>query len=658
MRFQPRIFTFYSYKGGVGRSMALLNMAYYLQARGRHVLIVDLDLEAPGASGFLHRSDELLPRESKGDVVDVLQKVVDAVKQTPAGSEPQLPALKLEDYLGSVRPEKYATAVHPKAPRARLDVLGAEQGPDYTARYSALELSSLNADQVADASDLLRGLLIQHSFPFHQPWQEEGAAPEPTHYDYILVDSRTGLSEIGGLCVGPLSDRLIVLCGLNDQNITGTRQFMDVVGLKPEVRPINAEAYDDADPPAEDGLRPATLGPKPTLLVASPVPGGEMTYKKQRLAVLERRLGMAPAKLSYHPHMALMETIFVRDHEDEYLALEYVTLAQRVMSLVGDAEQQLKAAIHRQLARSRGKKWEKTDVLALKQWMARSALAGGQPDFGMVSYQMSHLELSHGAQDEIRRLQINLALTDEQAAKLWLEWADTLDTKEAQKNGNTAVLQAIEEKHQRAITLRPRFSQAYYNWGITLSDWAKTQEGTAAEALFAQACEKYQQATTLQPDNSDAFIRWGIALSDWAKMQEGTAAEALLAQASEKYQHATILKPDDVSAFNNWGIVLSQWAQTQEGSKAETLFDAAEEKYQKALMIKLGDDDVLFNLGCLAGLRGDVEKTVAALERWKAANPKASKTEVDKDRDFDRVRNDPLFKAFRDGLASESKRRN
>ena len=47
----PYIFTFYSFKGGVGRSLAVMNVAYTLAGRGRHVLVVDMDLEAPGLSG-------------------------------------------------------------------------------------------------------------------------------------------------------------------------------------------------------------------------------------------------------------------------------------------------------------------------------------------------------------------------------------------------------------------------------------------------------------------------------------------------------------------------------------------------------------------------------------------------------------------------------
>ena len=46
------IVTFYSFKGGTGRSMALVNTALELVKDGRKVLIVDFDLEAPGLDTF------------------------------------------------------------------------------------------------------------------------------------------------------------------------------------------------------------------------------------------------------------------------------------------------------------------------------------------------------------------------------------------------------------------------------------------------------------------------------------------------------------------------------------------------------------------------------------------------------------------------------
>src|SRR5258705_4334257 len=46
-----KIITFYSYKGGTGRSMTLANVAWILACAGNKVLTIDWDLEAPG----LHR---------------------------------------------------------------------------------------------------------------------------------------------------------------------------------------------------------------------------------------------------------------------------------------------------------------------------------------------------------------------------------------------------------------------------------------------------------------------------------------------------------------------------------------------------------------------------------------------------------------------------
>ncbi|SCG01354.1 AAA domain-containing protein [Streptomyces sp. Ncost-T6T-2b] len=42
-----RIVTFYSYKGGTGRTMALANVAWILAANGKRVLAVDWDLGGP-----------------------------------------------------------------------------------------------------------------------------------------------------------------------------------------------------------------------------------------------------------------------------------------------------------------------------------------------------------------------------------------------------------------------------------------------------------------------------------------------------------------------------------------------------------------------------------------------------------------------------------
>ena len=71
------ITTFYSFKGGVGRTMALVNVAVELANSGRRVVIVDFDLEAPGIDTF----DLGRPSATRG-IVDFVREYLDS-KQAP-----------------------------------------------------------------------------------------------------------------------------------------------------------------------------------------------------------------------------------------------------------------------------------------------------------------------------------------------------------------------------------------------------------------------------------------------------------------------------------------------------------------------------------------------------------------------------------------------
>src|ERR1039458_6563832 len=125
----PYIFTFYSFKGGVGRSMALLNTAYTLAGRGRHVLIMDMDLEAPGISSFLLNQKELAAPKADHPL-DVLTLLSEAVGYIRAGGEPKDVASNLppiSNYMRSVADEKLAD-LRPKLGQiGRLDVVVADR---------------------------------------------------------------------------------------------------------------------------------------------------------------------------------------------------------------------------------------------------------------------------------------------------------------------------------------------------------------------------------------------------------------------------------------------------------------------------------------------------------------------------------------------------
>src|ERR1035441_6754119 len=341
----PYIFTFYSYKGGVGRSLAVMNVAYTLAGLGRHVLIGYMDLEAPGISGFLQRSNELAEPDSAHpkDILTLLGEAARAMRNGGTADEMAHSLPPLSNYIRAVAKEKLA-ALRPKLGLlGRLDVLGTDVSRDYNARLAQLALQDLPQDRLIALSRLLHQYLKAQVFPHRPPGVENFEPPIQTPYDYVLVDSRTGITEIGGLCVGPLADRLVVITGLNDQNVHGTLDFLKEAGIQPKPRPQDDQPWDEADTVGPASTDNPSLGPKPTILFASPVPVGEITYKRQRLRNLEELLGIHPVSLSYHPLMALMETVFVRDDPEEYLAGEYQKLATNLMAQVGDDPQRLAA---------------------------------------------------------------------------------------------------------------------------------------------------------------------------------------------------------------------------------------------------------------------------------------------------------------------------
>ncbi len=69
-----RIITFYSYKGGTGRTMALANVAWILAANGYKVLAVDWDLEGPGLHRFFHPFIDLPALETNPGVIDLINR--------------------------------------------------------------------------------------------------------------------------------------------------------------------------------------------------------------------------------------------------------------------------------------------------------------------------------------------------------------------------------------------------------------------------------------------------------------------------------------------------------------------------------------------------------------------------------------------------------
>jgi MinD-like ATPase involved in chromosome partitioning or flagellar assembly len=188
--------TFYSFKGGVGRTQALANTAVSLANRGRRVIIVDMDLESPGLHSFFDAAHGGLVMPQAG-VLEFLEHAFQLPETAPQATSALLACTHARHMpsSGSIR------------------ILGAGGlGRDYEKR-----LSSFSWDLFYRERDGYRFMEL-----FRQQLGEADA-------DFVLVDSRTGLNDTGHICTFQLPDVIVALFALHSQGIDGTRRLAEAV---------------------------------------------------------------------------------------------------------------------------------------------------------------------------------------------------------------------------------------------------------------------------------------------------------------------------------------------------------------------------------------------------------------------------------------------
>lgn len=84
------IIAFYGFKGGAGRSFLLANIAALLVAEGKRVLVMDVDLEAPGLGDFFDdRADTT--RGAQGVLGDAWRKKKGYIDLLQEEADPDVP---------------------------------------------------------------------------------------------------------------------------------------------------------------------------------------------------------------------------------------------------------------------------------------------------------------------------------------------------------------------------------------------------------------------------------------------------------------------------------------------------------------------------------------------------------------------------------------
>ncbi len=195
-----QVVTFYSYKGGTGRTMALANVAWILAANGKRVLTVDWDLESPGLFRFFSPFISPNALASTGGVIELIRKYEWA--RNPAsreGRDPEFHA-RVNNFSFSLNWDHFPEG-------ATLDFLSAGQ---QMLNY-APTLAGMNWDDFYEHQEGGRFL-------------DALRADMKREYDYTLIDSRTGHSDIADICTIQLPDILVDCFTLSNQGIEGAAQ--------------------------------------------------------------------------------------------------------------------------------------------------------------------------------------------------------------------------------------------------------------------------------------------------------------------------------------------------------------------------------------------------------------------------------------------------
>jgi cellulose biosynthesis protein BcsQ/tetratricopeptide (TPR) repeat protein len=202
-----KIVTFYSYKGGTGRTMALANVAWILAWSGQRVLAVDWDLESPGLHRFFHPFLDMDLVDETPGVIDLIRNYQWAATRTTRGRAPDW----YREYA-DVSPSTISLEWEFPGGGVLHFMPAGRQNQDYSAA-----LTSVNWDEFYE--NFGGGL-------FFDAMRES----MKRDYDYVLIDSRTGLSDVAQICTLQLPDVLVALFTFSEQGIDG------VAGVTQQIR--------------------------------------------------------------------------------------------------------------------------------------------------------------------------------------------------------------------------------------------------------------------------------------------------------------------------------------------------------------------------------------------------------------------------------------
>jgi len=613
--------TFYSFKGGVGRSQALCAVGRLLSRRRRTALLVDVDLEAPGLSLALLDKDVIATKlgvlDILGDLAAMLLNAYEGHAELPSDLV-QETAQRIAENVHAIPPEggdeepellRRIRADFPQIPfeerKGALLLLSCGRiFEDYTGATGRLRLGELlqrNNPEKLTAIAPAAGFGPNEAKPqhllqvlvrvFHDALLacELPANGSTRPADYVLVDSRAGLADIGGFCVRGLADHLVVLSGLNRQNLSGTRM---VIRRLEEAR-----------------RRAGRL-----TVVLSPVPDAEVELLDKRVKEARRILDLRrdPLLLHYHPRLALIEECFVEPkHRHTQLSSDYAALCLRLQEVHDDT-------------------W---------QTHAQNALP-------ILRSEVTDAEARNAVSEAIEAS----VLSPQEAAGAMDSLCDVLEKQRALHAG-------VLDLFRLRAALRP---DHVGSWGTLSQELGaaaalvlRNGDADGAEALTEECLQRYERALSLEDDparthasSASSLSEFATALWDAGREDE---AKARYEEAFTRYARAVEIKPDKHKALNNWGNALGQLAGRQwdagRHDEAAARYEEAREKCLQAERLQAGSG--AYNLACVEALSGNADAALEWLEKALRAHPELA-AHARSDEDLESLRELPRFRAITD----------
>jgi hypothetical protein len=201
--------TFYSFKGGTGRSMALANVATLIAQRngGKNVLAIDWDLEAPGLHRYFRPYVRTASGNDRDEELENAPGLIEFLLATQSKASAFEKVLSRDEVLHYVfLPMNISDYfVHTDIPKLKLLKAGAFN-VSYSARINTFDWKGLYTSQPFFFAGLADYLSL--------------------NFDFALIDSRTGFTDISGICTSLLPDALVAVFTPNLQSLSGV---LDVV---------------------------------------------------------------------------------------------------------------------------------------------------------------------------------------------------------------------------------------------------------------------------------------------------------------------------------------------------------------------------------------------------------------------------------------------